>query len=175
MYWPWAITFSLYLVSCWCVGLFGLPGNWLMLGGLVGFAYAFPANLGPGIGWGTVAVCAGLIIGGEIIETFAGAAGLAKGGSKRAAILATVGSLIGGLFGVGIAGPVGILLFAAVGAMGGAVVGELWKGRDQRLTWELGKLAFWGRLFGSVAKAILGSLVIGVATIAAWWNWNPWQ
>ena len=100
--------------------------------------------------------------------------GVAKGGSKLGAFLAILGSFGGSLLGAAIGTPipiagsiVGILLGGSLGALGGAVIGELYLGRSRDESIRLGKLAFWGRLFGSIAKITIGSILFAAATVAA--------
>lgn len=174
MYYLWVLAFIGAMIFSWFLTLFGLPGNWLILGVASLFAYLVPNMGGRGISWNVVAVLAGLALLGELLEFAAGAAGMAKGGSKRGAVLAVIGSMIGGIAGavVGIPIPllgslVGVLLFASLGAMAGAIAGERWKGSALGNSLEIGKAAFWGRLFGSLAKVIVGSVMIAVAGAAA--------
>jgi uncharacterized protein YqgC (DUF456 family) len=111
---------------------------------------------------------------GELVEFAAGAVGAAKaGGSRRGAALALVGSLMGGLFGLFVALPVplvgpiiGALLFGGLGALGGAVLGEQWKGRDLDESLRIGHAAFWGRLFGTLGKVLAGAVMIAVLLVA---------
>ena len=79
-----------------------------------------------------------------------------------------MGALI--TFPVPILGPlVGAILLAGVGALGGALLGEWWKGRQWEQSWEVGKAAFWGRLFGTFGKILFGSvMVVVILTGVAW-------
>lgn len=164
------VLFILSLFLFFGLTLFGLPGNWLMLFACVGYAAFFTASLRAMMGWGTVVAIAVLVLGGEILETMAGAAGVAKGGSKRGALLAILGSIVGSILGgsfgsvIPVFGSIaGVLLGASLGAMAGAMWGEHLEGRDTRFQWEIGKLAFWGRLWGSIGKMVVGAIVIGIA------------
>lgn len=158
----------------WALTLFGFPGNWLMVLAAAAFATAFPeTDSGPGLGWGTVAVLAGLALVGEIVEFVSGAATVAKGGSRRGALLAMVGSVVGSLAGAAIGAPflvglpVVVVLGACVGAMVGAALGETWKGKSSDVAVEMGKAAFWARLFGSLAKLLMGGIILAVGAVAA--------
>lgn len=111
---------------------------------------------------------------GEVLEFFLGAASLAKGGSKRGAFWALIGSILGSLLGAAVLSvvpvlgtAVGLVLGAAFGAMGGAVLGEKSLGKTQEESLRLGKVAFWGRLLGSVSKIIIAGLLVTIATVAA--------
>jgi hypothetical protein len=61
---------------------------------------------------------------------------------------------------------IAVILFASVGALGGAMLGEYWKGRDWHTTWKVGQAAFWGRLAGTVGKIAVGSVIV-VLVLAA--------
>lgn len=164
----------LILCLVWLVlGLFGLPGNWLMVAS--GAAYVW--LLGPesefGMGWETVAILGALALAGELLEFLASAVGVKRqGGSKTGAAMAMVGSLVGAIVGIFIGIPIpvvgpiiGVLLFASAGALLGAMLGESWKGKGKKEAWKVGKAAFWGRLFGTLGKSALGG---AIAAVIAW-------
>jgi len=167
------LLFVLTVISGWVMTLFGLPGNWLILvsAGVFDWLLKSPSRLEITIpllvGLGILAVL------GELIEFFAGSIGVAKkGGSRTSAILALIGSALGGIFGafVGLPIPVigsivGVLFFASAGALVGAVIGEDMQGRDFRGSMGVGMAAFWGRLFGSIGKTIVGGIMVAVAFV----------
>jgi uncharacterized protein YqgC (DUF456 family) len=170
----WAVVLLAVLVCCWLLTVIGMPGNWLMVicAGL--YAWLAPVEAPATLGWLALGLLVGLAVLGEIGELVASAVGVAKkGGSRRAAVLALVGSMVGGVLGVIAGAPipvlgslVGALLFAGLGAMGGAVIGELWAGRSQQQALSVGQAAFWGRLLGTLSKVLMGGVMIAV-TIAA--------
>jgi len=173
------ILLVVLLILAWFLTLLALPGNWLMVGVVATYTLFLPRlQLHEGssatIGWPTVLAIVLLAIVGEALEFLAGALGVAKaGGSKRGAALALVGSMAGALFGmlVGIPIPLvgslaGALLFAGLGALAGAILGERWKGRDMDESWKVGVGAFWGRILGTLAKTIVGSIILAVAVAA---------
>ena len=173
-YYAYAILLVILLSLEWVLTLVALPGNWLMVLTLWGFHYLFPMRGTIGVSGAVVLVAVGLAVLGEIVEFVSGAAGMAKGGTRRGAVLAMVGSLIGGIFGASVGSAVPVLgtivvglLGGAIGALGGAYVGEKWAGRSDSFSREIGKAAFWGRLFGSGAKMLLGGVILILATIAA--------
>ena len=43
------------------------------------------------------------------------------------------------------------------------MLGESLKGRSFAHSWRVGQAAFWGRLFGTAAKAVIGAVMVGVA------------
>ena len=162
------------LLAAWLLTVAGMPGNWLMVAATALYAWLVPTDASTSIGWGVVlasAILAGL---GELLEMAAGALGVAKvGGSKRGAALALLGSMIGGLAGMAVGLPiplvgplVGAVLFAGLGALLGAAIGERWKGRELAISWQVGKAAFWGRLLGTLAKVLVGSIMLVVVAVA---------
>lgn len=154
--------------------LMALPGNWLILFITFMFSIHFPVTSSLHVGWGVLITMGLLATLGEVLEFFLGAASLAKGGSKRGALWALIGSIIGSFLGaaglsiVPILGTaVGLVLGAALGAMGGAILGERSLGKDSSESMRLGKVAFWGRLLGSVSKILIAGLLVTMGTLAA--------
>jgi uncharacterized protein YqgC (DUF456 family) len=169
-----AVLLLAALAWAWVSTLFGLPGNWLILALTALYVWLVPHQWPATISWVVVFVLAGLAVLGELLELMAAALGTTKaGGSRRGAALALVGSMVGGILGMFVGLPVPIvgsllaaLLFAALGALGGAMLGERWKGRRLHESWQTGKAAFWGRLLGTAAKAMVGSVMIAVVAVA---------
>lgn len=172
-----ALLLILVMVVAWLLTLLGLPGNWVMVAAAAVYAAFAPVTQPAGLGWEIVAVLVGLALVGELIEFIAGAAGVAKGGgSRRGALLAIVGSVVGAILGAGVGIPIPVIgpivaaiLFAALGAMVGAMIGEHSVGRTAEATWQIGKAAFWGRLFGTLAKATIGAAMVATAILAVLW------
>lgn len=162
-----AVFFGLCLIA-WLTTLFTLPGNWLVVALAAGFAWLFPHEEGRGISWMAVGVSVGIAALGEVIEFAAGAAGAAKqGASRRAVLLALVGAMVGSILGVLVGTPVPILgsfimalLGGAGGAFAGAYLGEMWKGRtvDERVA--AGQGAFVGKISGTLGKLACGVIII---------------
>jgi hypothetical protein len=61
---------------------------------------------------------------------------------------------------------VGAVLFAGLGALAGAVLGERWKGRDLEESLRVGEAAFWSRLLGTLGKSLIGAVMV-VLVLAA--------
>jgi len=153
--------------------LMALPGNWLILFITFLFSIHFPITSPLHIGGGVLITMGVLATVGEALEFFLGAASLAKGGSKRGAFWALIGSILGSLVLAGVLSvvpvlgtAVGLVLGAALGAMGGAVLGEKSLGKNTGESLRLGKVAFWGRLLGSVSKIVIAGLLVTLATLA---------
>ena len=169
-----AVIFVLVLLACWLLTLFGLPGNWLMAALTAVYVWLVPAKLSLAIGWKSVVALFLLALLGEIIELLAGALGVAKaGGSRLGAATAVMGSIVGAFVGVIVGLPIPLIgsivaavVCAGLGAMAGAVLGEVLTGRDLDTSWRVAKLAFWGRLAGTLGKVIVGAVMIAIVIIA---------
>jgi len=156
----WALLFVLAVLVFWSLNLFGLPGNWLIVAATVLYVWLTSEPGGGGVRWAAVAVVTALAVFGEIVEVGASAAGVKRvGGSRRGAVLALVGSVVGAITGLFVGVPIPVvgsvvaaLLFAGLGALAGAMLGELSAGRSMATSWQVGRAAFWGRLFGTLAK-----------------------
>ena len=175
LYYVLAIALVLACGVAWLTNLVTLPGNWIVVGMAVLFAWLLPKAVGGGRGldWATVFVLVGLAVLGEIVEFAAGAAGAAKqGASRRSVALAIVGAIVGSIAGLVIGVPVPVVgsLVAAVlggsaGAFAGAYLGEAWKGRDEDQRVAAGRGAFVGRLWGTAGKLAVGAIMLA---IVAW-------
>jgi uncharacterized protein len=173
-----AIVFALLLIAVllasWLLNLLSLPGNWLMVAATAVYACLVPAESAAALGWKTIVALLFLAALGELVELLAGAMGTTRaGGSKRGAGLALAGSLAGGILGVFVGLPVPLVgsllaavLFAALGAMSGAVLGEIWFGKSLEASVGIGKAAFWGRLFGTLGKVLVGAVMLAVVVVA---------
>jgi uncharacterized protein len=125
----------------WVGILFNLPGTWLMVQVTALLTWWQPEYVL--VSWTILGVAAGLAALGEVLELVLGAAGSRHaGGSKRAAVLAILGSLIGGIIGTALPVQlVGTLIGACLGAFIGSLIGDLWAGRPLFTSFEAG----WGR------------------------------
>ncbi|TWT33982.1 hypothetical protein KOR34_38180 [Posidoniimonas corsicana] len=168
---------SLLLVSVsgvsWFANFFGLPGNWIVVGGAALFAYTVTGPEGLGVGMKGVVLLAVLAGVGELIEFAASAMGAAKqGASKRSVALACVGAMVGGVAGVVVGVPVPVIgsmvaaLFgSAAGAFVGAYLGEKWARGAGAPGLPAGQGAFWGRLWGTAGKLIVGAAMLVVLVV----------
>lgn len=176
MYWVWATLLVLASIAAWLTNLFSLPGNWMVVGLLALFVFLVPPTDGRGIAWWMVLISASIAAVGELIEFAAGAAGAAKvGGSRRAMLLAVVGAMVGSIVGavVGIPIPfIGPLIAAlggaSVGAFAGAYLGETWKGRLHGDRMEISRAALLGRLFGTLGKLVAGGVMLALICLDAY-------
>ena len=169
-----ALILFLVLLGCWPLTLLGLPGNWLMVMVTTIYAYLVPAQSPAALGWKTVVAILVLAALGEIVELVASAMGVSKtGGSRRGAVMALAGSIGGGIPGLFVGVPIPLigsvvaaLFFAGLGAMAGAILGEISAGQRLGTSWRIGKVAFWGRLAGTLGKMLLGAVMIVVVVAA---------
>jgi uncharacterized protein YqgC (DUF456 family) len=170
----WAVLFVLAVLVFWFTNLLGLPGNWMIVGVAALYAWLIPDDTRIAIGWPAVGVVTGLALLGEVVELAAGAAGVKKlGGSWFGAILALMGSVVGAIAGMIVGVPVPVvgsllaaLLFGGLGALAGALLGETMRGQSFEASLKIGHAAFWGRLLGTLAKAIIGAVMAGIAIAA---------
>ena len=122
-----------------------LPANWIMLGliGLWRFAYPSPGDMGVFF----FAMLVGLALFGEVIEY------IAQGwGSKK------YGSSTSGMW----AGLLGALIGALVGAWIGCYLMERYKGRNDYEARQAAKGALVGRFLGIVVKCGIGAVMLGL-------------
>lgn len=175
MYYVWAVVLVLWCLVAWGTTLFGLPGNWVLLLGAVIFAWRFPEVEDRGLSWYAVGAAAVLIVLGEVVEFATAAAGAAKqGASRRAMALSLIGTFVGSVAGAIIGVPVPVVgpIIAAVGggalgAFGGAWLGETWKGRTHQERLDVSKAALIGRLMGTAGKLALGAIAGVVVAVDA--------
>ena len=170
----WALLLVVIVVAACLLTVIGMPGNWLVVTAAAVYAFLLPHDGRAAIGWPVVVALVGLAVLGEVVELVAGALGVQRvGGSRRSAVLALGGSVVGGIVGVIVGVPipiigsfVGAILFGGLGALTGGMLGEYWKGRTTDEALRVGHAAFWSRLFGTLSKAAIG-LVMVIVTIAA--------
>ncbi len=167
----WALLFVLAVLIFWSLNLLGLPGNWMIVAATVLYAWLISEDGSGTLRWTAVAIVASLALVGELLELGASAAGVRRvGGSRRGAFLALFGSVAGAMTGMLVGVPIPVLgsviaalVFAGLGALVGAMFGELTAGRSLANSWKIGKAAFRGRLLGTLAKAVIGAVMVGVA------------
>jgi uncharacterized protein YqgC (DUF456 family) len=170
----WSVLLVVVSIAGWLITVLGLPGTWVMVAAAALYVWLLPAEASTSFGWGIVAILFFFAALGEVIEFGAGSIGAAKGGgSKRSAVLALAGSIVGAIAGLFIGTPVPVIgslvlsiLLSAVGALVGALLGELWKGRSFDAGMQTGHAAFWGRILGTLAKALVAAVMLAVVLAA---------
>lgn len=169
-----AITLVLLCLIAWAGNLIALPGNWAAVLILLIYAFLGPETGKASIGYMTVfaAFCFALL--GEGIEFVAAAFGAQKAGaSRKATLLAMIGSMAGAMLGAIIGLPVPIvgqvlaaILFGGLGATVGAMLGEWHNGSSWRESLPIGHAAFWGRTIGTLGKVAAGAVIVVIAMIS---------
>lgn len=173
-----AALFTLLAILGWGANVLGLPGNWLIVAmAFIGWLAVPESNRSYVAMVPTIAIAVVAVIG-EVLEFAASALGASRmGGTKRGTALAIVGSIAGAIVGlfsgtlipIPIIGPlIGSLLLGAGGAFAGAVLGELWAGKDWDASVQIGNAAFWGRLLGTVGKTVCGTIACVIFLAAIW-------
>ena len=161
------IFFILAAATAWLVTILGLPGTWIMLGLAVLFHFLIPEDSRAAIGWPTLIAMGVLAALGELFEFIASGLGVAKaGGSRRGVVFALIGSFVGAIIGIiaGLPVPVlGIILFSGLGALAGAFIGEFSHGKRSEESFRIGRAAFWGRIFGTLSKSLVASVMLAIA------------
>jgi uncharacterized protein YqgC (DUF456 family) len=165
-------------VAAWVATVFTLPGTWVMVALMALAAWFLPegSERGLGVGWWEVGAMAALAGLGELLEFIGGAAGAQRAGaSRRAMALALAGAAAGSIIGAAVGMPVPIIgpVIAALaggglGAFGGAYAGEAWKGRLHHERVSVGKVAFVGRIVGTVAKLVVGMVMVVTGAVLFW-------
>jgi hypothetical protein len=164
----WVYYLLLLLIAL--LGLFlnilTLPGLWLMVAAVGGYAWltGWKHFIGPA----SMTTLIILAIAGELLEFAATAGGpKAAGGRTRGMIGAVVGALLGGIFLSFIPVPiVSTIVGACLGAFIGAAVMEL-SDRDFRHAIRVGAGAAKGRFMGIVVKLVIGAVMFVIILIAA--------
>jgi hypothetical protein len=167
MAWVWYILLLLVMALGLFLNILGLPGLWLLVAAVAGYAWVTGFNVY--VGWASLLTLIGLGIAAEVAEFVAGGAGAkSAGASRRAAIGGIVGALVGGLFLSVIPIPIISTIFGAcLGAFIGASAVELWIRRDLLHAARVGKGAATGRLWGIVYKSAIGVVMFIIALVTA--------
>ena len=165
---PWLYYFILLvlLVFGLFINILGLPGLWLMVAALGG--YALMTGWDVHVGWPAMIAMLVLAAAAEVVEFVAGAAGSkAAGGRKRGMVGAIVGGLLGGIFLSVIPIPIiSTIVGACLGAFLGAAIMEF-HDRDVAHSVRVGVGAAKGRFAGIVIKLAFGVAMMLVALAVA--------
>jgi len=152
------ILFLLGLLAAVCTTFFGLPGNFIVLGAAV--AYAFGTHFGP-LGWGFLVLLAGLAILGEILEFLFGTfTSVRYGGSRWSAVGSFVGGVVGAVVGTGVIPVVGTVVGAFLGSFSLAFLFEFIHRNRQGVAARAGFGALVGKMLGLSTKTSLGLVMV---------------
>ncbi len=156
------------LALCLVVGLLlvplGLPGLWIMVGGILLYAGLTEYR---SVGVVTMLVVLGLAFLGEIVEWWIGY-GMTRryGGSRRAGWGALIGGIVGAVVGVPVP-IVGSVIGAFVGSFGGAALFEYSLSGTAATAVRGGWGALVGRAFAAAAKVAIALVIAVIGTVAA--------
>ena len=140
----------------------GLPGLWVMLLGIIGYAALTDFR---GIGLRTLVLALVLAFLGEAIEWWIGFRYAQRyGGSRRAGWGALIGGLVGAVAGIPIP-VIGSVIGSFVGSFVGAAIFESTHAPDKALRTGWGALL--GRMWATAAKTSLGLVMAVIALFAA--------
>ncbi|WP_420126375.1 DUF456 family protein [Longimicrobium sp.] len=143
---------------------FGLPGTWVQVLGVVGYAFATDFQT---VGWATLTMVLVLAALGEVVEfTLGGRYARKYGGSRRAAWGAILGGIAGAIIGVPVF-LIGSVIGAFVGAFAGAALMEYTRSPEIRAALRVGWGAFVGRMVAIAAKSAIGVAIAAVALLSA--------
>ncbi|UCF19012.1 MAG: DUF456 domain-containing protein [Gemmatimonadota bacterium] len=143
---------------------FGLPGIWIMVAALIGYAALGGFQR---VGVGTLALAAGAALASEAAEAWLGFRLTRRyGASSRAAWGAVVGGLAGAVLGTPVP-IIGNVVGAFLGAFVGAVMLEFTAGAAGRGALAAGWGALLGRAAGAAVKIAAGLFIAIVGLFAA--------
>ncbi|MCX5690557.1 MAG: DUF456 family protein [Planctomycetota bacterium] len=142
-----------------------LPGIWLALLSAVAIQAWLPGTFS----WWTLGICAALALSGELLEFAASAAGAAKGGaSKKGALGAIAGSLLGAIVGSFFIPPIGTIIGAVLGAGAAVVWVEMaLNSRSMSAAAKAGTGAAAGRLLATILKTGIAIIVAAMLITGA--------
>jgi uncharacterized protein YqgC (DUF456 family) len=135
-----------------------LPGPVLILAGALLWAFVTHFET---LGWGRLAILAGLAAVSAVLGFLAAALGARRYGASRWGV---AGALIGGLVGI-FFGPLGLL----IGCVAGAVTGELLRGTGLAGSVRSGVGSLVGLLAGLAADLVVSVTMIG---LFVYWVWS---
>lgn len=149
------------------LSVFGLPGNWLMLGLVAVWHFALPFESGLGIAYWCIVLA--LAVAGEVAEFFLQVRQARKYGSSNTG---TVGGVIGAIVGAILLAPFFFGIGAFIGALLGAWVGcflfELLRGNKVQPAARAALGAMFGRFLGTVCKLACGAVIWAVTMQYIW-------
>ena len=149
------------------LSVFGLPGNWILLGLVALFHFLHPGNSGLGILYWVIAIA--IAVAGEALEFGLQVAQAKKHGSSNTG---TVGGMIGAIAGAILLAPlffgIGALVGAVIGAWTGCFIFELAKGRGANEAANAALGAMLGRFMGTICKLACGAVILLVTAQFIW-------
>lgn len=144
------ILFSVILVGSVIMTMVGLPGNFVIILAAVVYGYYDKFQ---NVDYGVLVVVGGVFILSEILDFLAGILGAKQEkASKRAILVAVIGTLLGGIGGTAILPIIGSIGGALLGAFIGAGVAEYTKVKDKKQAKRVAMGVVKGQIFGMILK-----------------------
>ena len=140
--------------------VFGLPGNFIILGASV--LYGWYGGFRE-ITVRVIIILVVLALAGELIEFLLGILGAKKYESSNRAV---VGSIVFGIMGGIMGAPFFFGIGAVIGAFAGAILMELTQGKKMDDAIKSGWGAFLGRVAGTISKGAVGIAMIAITVTA---------
>lgn len=149
------------------LNIFGLPGNWALLGLVALWKYVYPDTAQLGVAFFSMLIGAAVI--GELLEMSLQIAKARKyGSSSSGAFAGMVGAVAGAIMLAPMFFGLGALLGALIGAWIGCFVMELLKGRPRREALDAAFGAMVGRFLGTVCKCGAGGAMLAITGRYIW-------
>ena len=149
------------------LSVFGLPGNWLMLGLVAVCHFALPFESPLGLAYWLIVVVIAIV--GEVAEFLLQVRQAKKYGSSNTG---TVGGVLGAIVGAILLAPLFFGIGAFIGALLGAYVGcllfELVRGSGLQPAARAALGAMFGRFLGTVCKLACGAVIWAVTLQYLW-------
>jgi uncharacterized protein YqgC (DUF456 family) len=162
----WAALFIGLLGLCFLSQIFTLPGNWLIAGLAAAWKYFHPEV---DEGWRMVIILFGLAAVSEALQYVSQIWSVKRyGGSSRANWWSIIGSVIGAVALAPIAFGLGAIPGAFAGAYAGGYLAEFSQGKDRSQSHRAAMGAFFGSVFGMVAKFGVGAFMLIMTARGIW-------
>ena len=147
-----------------CLIPLGLPGLWVMVGGILAYGWLTDFR---SVGVAMIAIVLALAFLGEIIESWVGFRYAKRyGGSSRSGWGALIGGLVGAVIGVPVA-VIGSVIGAFLGSFIGAALFEYTYSRHVGVATRAGWGAVVGRAAAAALKIAIGMVIAVVGVFAA--------
>jgi uncharacterized protein len=161
-----AIGYLAVLLACLGLSVFGLPGNWMLLGLVALWDFLQP---GAHFSLTVYGLLAGLALFGELAELAVQLLGARKyGATVQGNVGGFVGALVGAMLGVPFLLGFGAFLGAVAGAYIGCYFFERLHGRDGAAAHLAATGALFGKVLGLAAKLACGMVMWVTAAKAIW-------
>lgn len=162
----WTALFLFLLLGVLALHIFSLPANWILLVLAVVWKFSHPELA---MSWGFVLLLAGLAALGEALEWLGQLAGGKRfGATGKGAFGGIVGAIVGAIVCAPLFFGIGALFGAIGGAYAGCLILELGQGRSFSESNKAAWGAFFGKIFGLIAKFGAGMAMLAALAPRIW-------